>query len=195
MVKRFPRPIKRFPRKCKCSFREIISDATNKSGVVDLNKVRTLRQDSNKAMADKRNNTRKRNQDTFNNFLKVYEEYFEMKFIPNKKTRIVTYKNKEGKIIKAKYKTDFARYIEFYNKTIIKYKEDKENFEKYLLFIFDYCINTLNTKEQNRIFGCVVSEKLSTIFFMRKRKRKAGGKIRIKDRKKKENKHRKLFDE
>jgi hypothetical protein len=202
MEKRFPRPepimVKRFPRSEALFTSDELKDATKKNGSVDLNKIRQVvskRAQEKKKIAQKALDTKKEHDERFAAFMSVYREHMDAEFIPITKKRYVSYKNKEDMQITRRYKTDRTRFIEFYSKVKRKYGENNWN-DKWLHYIeqaLHLAIEVYEFSEQTKIFGVIVSDKVSEKVFtdmLREDRRKQRKVERLDQR----NRHARLFN-
>jgi len=168
--------IKRFPRKIVRRYPRLkIEKATTKAGCVDLNKIRQMiEQDKieKEKQNEKRKETKSKYNEIFSLFKDQYEEYFNAKFIANTNQRIVSYKNSDGKLIRRKYKTDRARFIEFYIHILNRYNINNDELKEYFKYAFKLSLREYEFTEQNKIFGVVISEKIADKYFLKQRKEK-----------------------
>jgi len=173
MVNRFPREPRRFPR---IITKKDIDAATEKNGTVNLSKIRQAK-NRNKNEKNRRSmDTRKRNQEIFDVFVSVYKEFTGTVYVANKHHRIISYCDSKGELRTRRYKTDYTRLVEFYNKIDVKYNINIDEFKEYIKHALRISIVEFEHTQRNHIFGFVVSEKIAEKYFMRKRRKESSKK-------------------
>lgn len=198
MVKRWPRHIKRFPRKMSRDFTsEELKDATRKNGSVDLNKIRNAidrRTQERKEKVQKALETRKEHGEMFTAFMNMYKKYMNAEFIPNTKARFISY-NQNGKRIIRRHKTDRARFVDFYIKVKKKYGDEywSDKWIKYVDRVFYLALEEYGFSKQNKIFGLFISDKIVDKVFtdIRREERRKQRKV---ERLKQKDRHIRLFN-
>lgn len=182
-VKRYPRPIRRFPR--PMSNADIIENATLGNGVVDLSKIRKMQQErkerqkiSRQEMARRMNlsTSLRRQNEMMKLFTEVHKEIIGYDFQPVRKSYWISYR-RQGKLIKKKHKSDRARLFKAFADAERKYDCKYEEFKDYLTNILNKISDNSFYNSSRRIFNFVVSEKnieqfLYSKSYIRKRKRK-----------------------
>ncbi|HEC71992.1 MAG: hypothetical protein ACTSW7_01275 [Candidatus Thorarchaeota archaeon] len=203
MTKRFPRPepvtVKRFPRNTmsKNFTSEELEEATKKNGSVDLSKIRQVvsrRSKERKESAQKALETKKEHNEVFARFMNAYKMYMNAEFIPKTKERFVSY-NQNGKRIARRYKTDRARFVDFYMKVKKRYETEywEDRWAGYIDRAFELALEEYQFSEQTKIFGVIISEKVAEKVFTDLRRTERRKQRRTK-RQEQRNRHARLFN-
>lgn len=156
--------------------KEDIENATEKNGTVNLTKIRNIKNNIKTEKGERIAEGRKKNIEIFKLFTDIYKKYVGIEFKANRRPRFASFRNSKGELETRRYKTDYVRLVEFYNKLNSKYNISIEEFKDYIMHALKISIVDLECSRRNQIFGVVISEKIAEKYFIRKRRKESSNK-------------------